>query len=278
VAKKLEEKQPDRQKREEHALVGQLVPTLQKLIPETHSPGRGAVWVAVHLRQRLDHRIPLWLNEIPVHPSFRWFTEIRWKRARSAFLAHLIVNPAVGLLHSVPEFRGGFPAKKLFDERIVAVAAFDSLGRTQVVTPLELDSRDVLHHVDQLVDRNQLAAAKVERFENIARQDRLRPMNAVIDIHETARLMAVSPNLDLVLPGKLGLDHLAADRSRGLLPAAIVGAMRPVDIVITRHAGVEAEILAEMPAHALAEQLFPAVSILRHRGIGVAFLERSHVR
>ena len=100
------------------------------------------------------------------------------------------------------------------------------------------------------------------------------PFEAVVDVHEAAGLLAVAPDLDLVSPVSLASIDLAADRGRRLLAAAVPGAVRAVDVVEAGHARLEAEVLAEVAAHALAEELLPAVAVFRHRGIGVGFLER----
>ena len=126
--------------------------------------------------------------------------------------------------------------------------------------------------------RDQLVAAEVERLDDVAVGDQPdRALDAVVDVHEAAGLLAVAPDLDLVLAGQLGGDDLAADRGRRLLAAAVPGAVRAVDVVVARDAGGEAEVLAEVAAHALAEQLLPAVAVLRHGGVGVLFLERGDV-
>ena len=50
--------------------------------------------------------------------------------------------------------------------------------------------------------------------------------------------------------------------------------MRPVDVVVAGDAGLEPEVLAEMAAHPLAEQLLPAVAVLGHRRVGVLLAQR----
>jgi hypothetical protein len=47
--------------------------------------------------------------------------------------------------------------------------------------------------------------------------------------------------------------------------------------VIARHTGLEAEVLVEMTAHALAEELLPAVAVLGHGGVGVGLLQSGDV-
>src|SRR5581483_2896780 len=92
-----------------------------------------------------------------------------------------------------------------------------------------------------------------------------------------AGLLAVAPDLDLVLARELGGDDLAADRGRRLLAPAVVGALGSVDVVIPRHAGGDAVVLAVVAGHPFAEKLLPAIAVLRHGGVGVLFLERGDV-
>src|SRR5690349_2270983 len=88
-----------------------------------------------------------------------------WLKTRRVFLAlasaiagcslplagHLVVDPAVGLLHAVAELGVGLPAEEFLDQRVVAVAAVHALGGRQVVVPLKLDAGDLLDDVDELV-------------------------------------------------------------------------------------------------------------------------------
>ena len=92
-----------------------------------------------------------------------------------------------------------------------------------------------------------------------------RAVDAVIDIHEAAGLFAVAPDLDLVLAGELRLGDLAADRGGRLLTPAVPRAVRAVDVVVASDARCQAEVLAEVAAHPLAEELLPAVAVLGHR-------------
>src|SRR3712207_7874957 len=62
---------------------------------------------------------------------------------------------------------------------------------TTLFRSLELDARDVLDDVDELVDRDHLAAAEVDRLEDVRAHDRLRAVHAVVDVHEAPRLLAV---------------------------------------------------------------------------------------
>src|SRR5215469_12428635 len=111
----------------------------------------------------------------------------------------------------------------------------------------------------------------------MALHDHLRSQHTIIDVHEAARLVTGTPDLDLMFTRPLGLNHLAADRGRRFLTAAIPGAMRPIHIVEPGYTRDESEVLFEVPAHAFAEQLLPAVAVLRQCRISVAFLESYNI-
>src|SRR5215217_7480175 len=74
------------------------------------------------------------------------------------------------------------------------------------------------------------------------------------------RVCSPSPQISIsCLP-----ESLAAMTLRQLA-AAVVGALGAVDVVIARDAGGDAVVLAVVAAHALAEQLLPAVAVFRQR-------------
>ena len=66
---------------------------------------------------------------------------------------------------------------------------------------------------------------------------------------------------------------LPADRGRSLLAPAVVGAMRSVHVVVARHPRHEPEVLGVVAAHPLAEELLPAVTVLRHGRVGIRLHE-----
>ena len=86
----------------------------------------------------------------------------------------LVVNPGVGFFQAVPKAYTRLPAQILFDQRVVAVAAVDTFRSFEVVRALELDSSDAFYDVDQAIDGDDLVAAEVERFKNVAGENRLR--------------------------------------------------------------------------------------------------------
>src|SRR5262249_3808863 len=133
--------------------------------------------------------------------------------ARSLF-GHLIVNPTVGFFQAVAQADRWLPTEQLFDQRIVAVAAINAFRRLEIIRALQLDARDSLNDVHQSIDRYQFAAAQIDWLQNVARENRLRALQAIVNIHEAARLQTVAPNLDLMLAGYFCTNHLAANRRR----------------------------------------------------------------
>src|SRR5205823_4939879 len=115
---------------------------------------------------------------------------------------HLLVNPAVGLLHAVPQADGRRPAELLINKCIVAAAAANAFGRVHLVAPLDPDPSDVLHHVDQLINRDQLVAADVDWLADVAGHQRARAVHTIVDIGEAPRLLAVPPHLNLWAAGE----------------------------------------------------------------------------
>ena len=70
-------------------------------------------------------------------------------------------------------------------------------GCVELVAALQRDSRDAFDDVDQLVDRDQLIAADVERLIDLTVHQPERALEAVVDVGEATRLLAVAPDLDL---------------------------------------------------------------------------------
>ena len=105
-----------------------------------------------------------------------------------------------------------------FDERVVAVAAGHAAGGVEVVGALEFDAADVLGQGDQVVDGDQLAGAQVDRGgdELLGVHDLVDAVEAVVDIHEAAGLVAVAPDDDPVAAFGLGFNDLAAHGGGGL--------------------------------------------------------------
>ena len=75
----------------------------------------------------------------------------------------LAEDPVVRLLHPTSQTDAGLPAEVLLDQRVVAVATVDALRGVEIVVALQLDTGDFLEHVDEAVDRRELARTEVDR-------------------------------------------------------------------------------------------------------------------
>ena len=139
--------------------------------------------------------------------------------------------------------------KIFLDERVVAVPPVHALRRAQIVIALQLDSRDVLGDVHELIDRYGFARAQVDRLQDFGVHDPLNAFRAVVDEHEAARLDSAAPNFNFVLAGNLGFDHFPADGRRRFFAPAEPCPPRAIDIVKARHARRKTEILHEVTAH-----------------------------
>ena len=131
-------------------------------------------------------------------------------------------------------------------------------------------------HVHQLIDGDEHVGAQVQGIAPLGMHEAVDALNAVIDVHERPRLLAITPDLDLV--AVLGERHLATDRRGGLLAAAVVGSERAVDVVEASDSSFEAVILAVVLAELFRVELLPAVSFFGLRGNRVFFLQRRDVR
>src|SRR6185312_16193319 len=201
------------------------------------------------------------------HSTYRRIIKRSRNHHRAFACRHLVVDPAVGLLETFSQADRRLPPEQLEDTRVVRIPPAHTLRGVQLVFPLQFEARDLLDDGDELVDGDELGAAEIDRLDDVGIGERLGPMNAVVYVHERPGLLTIAPDLDPVVAGELGRSHFAADRRRRLFAPAVVGAVGAIHIVIPGHPGVQAEVLPEVTAHALAEQLFPAVAVLRHGGV-----------
>src|SRR5215472_2893281 len=116
------------------------------------------------------------------------------------------------------------------DQCVIAVAAIHALWRFEIVRAFKFDSGDALNDVHKAVDGHNLVAAEVKRFNDIAGENRLGSLQAIIDIHEAAGLMPIAPNLDFMLSRELRLNDFATNGCGCLLPAAVVSSERTVNV------------------------------------------------
>src|SRR5437763_4764716 len=122
-------------------------------------------------------------------------------RLMRSLRGQLVVNPAVSFFQAVAKADGRLPTHEVANFRVVAVATVDTFGRLQIVNALEFHAGNFFHQIDQAIDRDQLVAANVERTGDGTLHHQERAFEAIIDVHEAARLLTVAPDLDFILTG-----------------------------------------------------------------------------
>src|SRR5439155_18003511 len=113
----------------------------------------------------------------------------------------------------------------------------------------------------------------VERIATARRHQPRHAVDAIVDVAERARLLAITPDVDLRCARELRRGDLAADRGRRLFASAAPRAERTEDVVEARNARLDRVVLAVVRAQPLRDQLLPAVGVLRLRRIRIVFLE-----
>ena len=156
---------------------------------------------------------------------------------------------------------------------------FTPLRRTQIVVALQADAGDFLDHIDELVDADRFAGPQIDRLDECAEFMIFCTPLRQSSMYMKLRVWFPVPQISIsCLPANLRFDHFAANCGRSFFAAAEPGSPRAVDIVESRDARVEAEVFAEVAAHALGEQLFPAITVFSQRGIGVFFFQATALR
>src|SRR6266536_6631537 len=173
--------------------------------------------------------------------------EALWNRRWGPVLAgDLLVDPSVRLVQTLPQSDPGLPAEHPADAGVVGVATAHAL-RSSAVAQREVGlAGDLDDRLRQLVDGDQLACPDVERLPVVRPHQAVDALDAVVDVAERAGLPAVPPDLDLV--AGLGQGDLAAHGRRSLLAAAVIGAVRPVDVVEARDPGHHPELVRVVAA------------------------------
>src|ERR1700704_5992071 len=87
----------------------------------------------------------------------------RGRRWVKATLREFVVDPLVRWLESRFERDRRLPAEQCFDPRVVAVPPSYALGRVELIDAPKLDACDPFDDIDELIDRDELAAADVLR-------------------------------------------------------------------------------------------------------------------
>src|SRR5580658_11355596 len=85
--------------------------------------------------------------------------------------------------------------------------------------------------------------------------------------------MSGAPDFNFVFPGQLRFNHFSANRGGSFLAPSVPRPPGTIYVMEARDSGVETVVFAEMAAHPLGKQLFPAVAIFRQRRVGIFFLQ-----
>src|SRR6266513_3144873 len=158
---------------------------------------------------------------------------------RFQLLGDLRFNPRVGAGNAVFERDLRLPAKHLAQPVVVGVAATHTL-RPGHVLPGDLEARRVGDQVGELVDADQTVLTEIDRLLIARLHQQPQALDAVVDVAERTRLLAVAPDLDLTRAGQLGAGDLAAHRRRRFLASAVPRAERADDVVEADDAHVDA--------------------------------------
>src|SRR5262249_8225332 len=102
----------------------------------------------------------------------------------------LIIDPSVGLLYAHAERCVRFPTEVSLNQGVIAVTAVYALWRTQIVLTLQLNTRDLLDDVDELVHGHSLARTQIDRLFDVRVHNQPDTLDAVVDKHKASHLLA----------------------------------------------------------------------------------------
>src|SRR5436309_10878092 len=113
---------------------------------------------------------------------------------RLQLFGNLRFNPVVGPLDALFERDLRLPPEHLTQPIVVRVAPAHAL-RTGDMTLLDRDARDSCDQIRQLVDANQPVLTEVDRLLIAGLHQQTQALDAIVDVAEGARLLAVAPDL-----------------------------------------------------------------------------------
>src|SRR3989441_5385169 len=177
---------------------------------------------------------------------------------------HLRLDPLVGAGDALLERHLRLPSEHLAEPVVVGIASANAL-RPGHVAPGHRYAGHFRHHVRELVDADETVLPEVDRIAIGGLHQAFEARDAVVDVAERPRLLAVSPDLDLVHARQLRDGHLAAHRGRRLLAPAAPRPERAEDVVEPYDAGVETVVISVVEAETLGHQLLQPVGDLRLR-------------
>src|SRR5258706_8017648 len=187
----------------------------------------------------------------------------------------LLRDPVVGRNNSLAQCHLRLPLQHRAQPRIVTVATAHSLRLGEIVHERDLLLRYPDHDFGKLVNADQFIRAEVERLSMIRSHDAMNALDAVVDIHERAGLLAIAPYFDLAWIW--GECDLAAHRRRRLFTAAVIGAQRAIYVVEAHDARGEAVVFHIILAEFLRVELLEAITFFRLRRKRVLLAQRRDI-
>src|SRR5882757_1343989 len=185
-------------------------------------------------------------------------------------------DPEVGRRNSLAQCHLRLPLQHRAQPRIVTIPAAHALRLGEIVHERDLLLRYPDHYFGKLINSDQLIRAEVERLSIIRSHDAMNALDAIIDIHERAGLLAIPPYLDLA--GVWSACDLAAHRRRRLFTAAVIGAQRAIYVVEAHNARGETVVFHIILAEFLRVELLEAITFFRLRGKRVLLAQRRYIR
>src|SRR4029077_3105817 len=100
----------------------------------------------------------------------------------------------------------------------------------------------------------------------------------ISDIAKRTGLPPITPNLDLVISGRLGDRDFSAHSCRSFFAPTVPGSLLAENIMKSHNSSLETIVFSIMLTKTFGDKFFPSVGVLWHRRIGIIFFKWSYVR
>src|ERR1700730_10579688 len=134
-----------------------------------------------------------------------------------ALFDELVLDPRICARQTFLERNLRLPAEDLAKQRVIGIAATDTL-RTSTVSLDDGNTGDSRNHVRQLVDTHHAVLAQIEWFWKVRPHELVDTLHAVVNVAKRSGLFPIAPDVDLPVPSKFRDSNLSADRSGSLFP------------------------------------------------------------
>ena len=133
---------------------------------------------------------------------------------------------------------------------------------------------NIANQVNQSIHANQAIVPEIESLSTTGPHDANQAFNAIVNIHERARLLTVAPNLDRAIVSSKG--DLAANRCRSLLSAPLVSSEGTIYVMESHYSSLKLIVLPVIATEFFGVKLFPSVAGFRIGRKCVFFFEWSY--